>query len=70
MTPSQNSGGLFLKPRFKAVALLFEVFRTALNTLALGAFRNILEFSAFKQGFHDYLTATTTSELVCSDRGT
>lgn len=49
---------------------LFEVFRTAFNTLALGAFRNILKFSAFKQGFHDYFTAAGTNEFVRGDSGT
>ncbi len=49
---------------------LFEVFRTAFYALALGAFRNILKFSAFKQGFHDYFTTARTCELVRCDSGT
>ena len=58
--------------RFSCDALkggLFEVLRTAFGALALGAFRYILQFSAFKQGFHDYLAATAAKEFVCGDCG-
>ena len=49
---------------------LFEVLRTAFSALALRAFRNILQFSAFKQGFHDNLTAARAKKLMRRDRGT
>jgi hypothetical protein len=49
--------------------VLFEVLRTALSALALGALRNILQFSAFKQGFHDDLSTASAKELVrCNGR--
>jgi Fe2+ or Zn2+ uptake regulation protein len=50
--------------------VLFEVLRTAFSALALGAFRNILQFSAFKQGFHYYLATARTHKFMCCDRCT
>jgi hypothetical protein len=62
------SGFLVLKKAINQEALfkagLFEVLRTAFDAFALRAFRNILQLSAFKQGFHDNFAAARTKELV------